>query len=60
MSEVVKWYELQKDDDTYLYLGSSAGKEKFYEKFGFNVCSDEFMEEGILHVEMEKQVIKFG
>ena len=35
MSEVVKWYELQKDDDTYLYLGSSAGKEKFYEKFGF-------------------------
>lgn len=26
----------------------------FYEKFGFKVCSSEFMEEGIMHVEMEK------
>ena len=35
MSEVVKWYESIKDEDTYLYLGASAEKEKFYEKFGF-------------------------
>lgn len=35
MSEIVKWYESIKDDDTYLYLGASQNKEKFYEKFGF-------------------------
>ena len=35
MNEVVKWYKTVEDDDTYLYLGASYGKEKFYEKFGF-------------------------
>ena len=35
MNEIVKWYESISDDDTYLYLGSSHGKEKFYERFGF-------------------------
>ncbi|MBQ4541787.1 MAG: GNAT family N-acetyltransferase [Clostridia bacterium] len=35
MNEIVKWYELVKDDDTYLYLGASAGRENFYKKFGF-------------------------
>lgn len=28
----------------------------FYEKFGFKVVSDEFMEEGIMHVVMEMEV----
>ena len=35
MNEVVRWYKTIEDDDTYLYLGASYGKEKFYEKFGF-------------------------
>ena len=35
MNEVVSWYKSIEDDDTYLYLGASFGKEKFYEKFGF-------------------------
>ena len=35
MQEIIKWYKTIEDDDTYLYLGASAGKEKFYEKFGF-------------------------
>ena len=35
MTEVVNWYKSIEDDDTYLYLGASYGKEKFYEKFGF-------------------------
>ena len=35
MQEVIKWYKSIEDDDTYLYLGASYGKEKFYEKFGF-------------------------
>ena len=35
MNEIVEWYKSIEDDDTYLYLGTSFGKEKFYEKFGF-------------------------
>ena len=35
MNEIISWYKTIEDDDTYLYLGASLGKEKFYEKFGF-------------------------
>ena len=35
MNEIIKWYKSIEDDDTYLYLGASHGKESFYEKFGF-------------------------
>lgn len=35
MQEIVKWYKSIEDDDSYLYLGASAGKEGFYKKFGF-------------------------
>jgi len=35
MTELINWYKSIEDDDTYLYLGASYGKEKFYEKFGF-------------------------
>ncbi|MDD4157738.1 MAG: GNAT family N-acetyltransferase [Candidatus Cloacimonetes bacterium] len=35
MEEIIKWYKSIEDSDTYLYLGASFGKEKFYEKFGF-------------------------
>ena len=35
MTEVVNWYKSIEDDDTYLYLGATFGKEGFYEKFGF-------------------------
>ncbi len=37
MERIILWYKSIEDDDTYLYLGASAGKEKFYEKFGFKV-----------------------
>jgi ElaA protein len=37
-----------------LYLHSQVHAIGFYEKFGFKVCSEQFMEEGILHVEMER------
>jgi ElaA protein len=37
-----------------LYLHSQTHAIGFYEKFGFKVCSEQFMEEGILHVEMER------
>ena len=35
MKELIKWYDSISDDDTYLYLGASYNKERFYEKFGF-------------------------
>lgn len=35
LTEIVNWYKSIKDDDTFLYLGASKGKEGFYEKFGF-------------------------
>ena len=35
MQEIISWYKTIEDDDTYLYLGASEGKESFYEKFGF-------------------------
>ena len=35
MQEIISWYKSIEDDDTYLYLGASEGKESFYEKFGF-------------------------
>ena len=35
MTEIVNWYKSVEDDDTYLYLGASFGKEAFYQKFGF-------------------------
>lgn len=35
MSEIINWYKCIKDDDSFLYLGASKGKEGFYERFGF-------------------------
>ena len=34
-------------------LHAQKQAQGFYEKLGFTVCSDEFLEEGIPHVEME-------
>lgn len=36
-------------------LNSQSYAKGFYEKFGFKVVSDEFMEEGIPHVKMEME-----
>lgn len=47
MESVVKYYESIKDDDTYLYLGASEGKEGFYEKFGFRSRPYEHMGAGM-------------
>lgn len=35
MNEIVEWYKTIEDDDTFLYLNASKGRECFYEKFGF-------------------------
>ncbi len=37
-------------------LDAQKHAEKFYEKFGFKVVSDEFLEEGVVHVSMELKV----
>jgi ElaA protein len=47
-------YVIEKMDPKRLYLHSQTHAIGFYEKFGFKVCSEQFMEEGILHVEMER------
>ena len=39
-----------------LSMDAQAYAIGFYEKFGFKVVSDEFLEEGIMHVIMEKDV----
>ena len=39
-----------------LSMDAQAYAIGFYEKFGFKVVSDEFLEEGIMHVKMEKDV----
>lgn len=36
-----------------VYLASQVHASVFYEKMGFQVCSEEFMGAGIIHVEME-------
>jgi len=37
-----------------IYLEAQTYAVGFYEKFGFSVCSDEFLEDGIPHVEMTR------
>lgn len=37
-------------------LDAQKHAEKFYEKFGFKVVSDDFLEEGVVHVSMELKV----
>lgn len=37
-------------------LDSQCHAIGFYEKAGFKVCSEEFLEEGVLHVKMELEV----
>ena len=32
VKSLVDWYRTIKDDDTFLYLGASVGKESFYQK----------------------------
>lgn len=36
-----------------IYIHAQKHAEKFYQKFGFVTVSDEFIEEGVVHVEME-------
>lgn len=39
-----------------IYMDSQKSVVGFYEKFGFKVTSDEFLEEGIVHLKMEREV----
>ena len=38
-----------------IYLESQVYAIDFYKQFGFKVCSEEFLEDGIPHVEMRKK-----
>ena len=48
ISEIVSRFDPDK-----IFIEAQSYAVGFYEKFGFKVCSDEFLEEGILHKEME-------
>lgn len=39
-----------------LHINSQKHAVGFYEKFGFKTCSDEFLEEGVVHISMERPV----
>ena len=39
-----------------LHISSQKHAVGFYEKFGFKTCSDEYMEEGVIHIAMERPV----
>lgn len=36
-----------------IYIHSQKHAEKFYKRYGFVTTSDEFIEEGVVHIEME-------
>ena len=42
-----------------IYIESQKYAIGFYEKFGFKRISDEFLEEGIIHVAMERDAVSF-
>ena len=44
---IINWYKTFKDDDTFLYLNASKGKEQFYEKFGFRARPNEEVGSGM-------------
>lgn len=43
-------------DAKQLYLEAQVYAIPFYERLGFKVCSEEFLEDGIPHVKMEREV----
>ena len=45
--------EAKKRDYKRVYLGSQMHATEFYEKQGFNICGEVFMDAGLEHIEME-------
>lgn len=39
-----------------IYIHAQKHAEKFYQKYGFVTTSDEFIEEGVVHIEMELEL----
>jgi len=51
MQQSITWIE-QHWGQQPIKIGAQQRLEAFYESFGFNVCSEPYMEDGILHVHM--------
>lgn len=45
--------EIKKNKDQKIYVNSQKQAAGFYEKMGFKAVSDEFLEEGVIHIKME-------
>lgn len=52
IAEIKEYFNCEK-----IYIDSQIHAVGFYEKFGFHITSDEFLEEGIVHVSMELKLI---
>jgi predicted GNAT family N-acyltransferase len=46
----------KKQHYTELYLHAQISAKDFYTRFGFEICSDEFMDAGIPHVTMKREL----
>lgn len=51
MNEIKNYFKVKK-----ICVHAQKQAEKFYEKMGFKTVSDEYLEEGVVHVTMEKEV----
>ncbi len=51
MDEIKKYFKVKK-----ICVHAQKQAEKFYEKMGFKTVSGEYLEEGVVHVTMEKDV----
>lgn len=55
MEEAIK-YSIDKFNPKKVYLEAQKYAIGYYQKFGFEVRSDDFLEDGIVHVIMEKDI----
>ncbi len=51
MNEIKNYFNVKK-----IYVHAQKQAEKFYEKMGFKTVSGEYLEEGVVHVTMERDV----
>lgn len=51
LAEIKKNFNCKK-----IYISSQKHAVGFYEKFGFTICSAEYMEEGVVHIAMERSI----
>ncbi|MGX7195884.1 GNAT family N-acetyltransferase [Enterococcus olivae] len=54
VQEVVDWIEEEYPGQT-IEIGAQAHLQNFYGQFGFQTCSEEYLEDDIPHIDMKKE-----